>query len=137
MILHDSLKPVTVSIRIVAVVSRSPCVEPEAPKPKNFRLDANACIHILNGSSQTLVDNLHLIQKFSKLFLSVVFDERCAEHYGLIRSELQREGRMIGSNDLVIAATARAVDITLLIHNAREFSRAVGRRVEDWEAPSG
>jgi tRNA(fMet)-specific endonuclease VapC len=61
------------------------------------------------------------------------FDDLCAEHYGSIRTDLRRSGGAIGPNDLLIAATARAHDLTLVTHNTGEFSRVVGLRSEDWQ----
>ena len=54
-------------------------------------------------------------------------------HYGAIRSELERLGRTIGHNDLLIAAHARAFDTTLVTRNVREFRRVPGLAVEDWQ----
>lgn len=53
-------------------------------------------------------------------------------HYAAIRSELERVGRPIGHNDLLIAAHARALDLTLVTRNVREFRRVPGLAVEDW-----
>ncbi len=53
-------------------------------------------------------------------------------HYGTIRQELARQGIPIGSNDLLIAAHALALDLTVVTANAREFSRVPGLRVENW-----
>lgn len=53
-------------------------------------------------------------------------------HYGAIRSELERIGRTIGHNDLLIAAHARALNATLVTRNTREFGRVPGLAVEDW-----
>ena len=53
-------------------------------------------------------------------------------HYGDIRQKLARRGLPIGPNDLLIAAHARALDLTVVTANAREFSRVPGLRVEDW-----
>jgi tRNA(fMet)-specific endonuclease VapC len=36
---------------------------------------------------------------------------------------------------LLIAATALANDAVLVTHNADEFSRVLGLKLEDWEAP--
>ena len=36
-------------------------------------------------------------------------------------------------NDLLIAATALAHDLTLVSHNVREFSRVANLKLEDWE----
>lgn len=54
------------------------------------------------------------------------------EHYGSIRSELERAGRPIGHNDLLIAAHARALDATLVTRNVREFSRVPDLEIDDW-----
>ena len=39
----------------------------------------------------------------------------------------------IGHNDLFIAATALAHDLTLVTHNVREFGRVPRLRIEDWQ----
>ena len=53
-------------------------------------------------------------------------------HYGEIRQDLARRGAPIGSNDLLIAAHARALDLTVVTANVRGFSRVPGLRVENW-----
>ncbi len=77
--------------------------------------------------------NLRLLRKFFAPFVSLPFDDRCAEHYGVIRDELERTGTPIGPNDLMIAAIAVSNDLVLVTHNVREFSRIVGLQIEDWE----
>ncbi len=52
--------------------------------------------------------------------------------YGELRASLERKGRPIGANDLLIAAHALAEDLTLVTGNAREFRRIAGLRVENW-----
>ena len=54
-------------------------------------------------------------------------------HYGAIRSELERVGQPIGSNDLLIAAHAKALGVTLVTNNLGEFRRVPGLVVEDWQ----
>jgi tRNA(fMet)-specific endonuclease VapC len=130
-----------------------------------YLLDTNACIRLLNGTSERLAerlratprsqvrlssvvkaellfgarrssrvaDNLRLLERFFATLASLPFDDRCAEEYGLARAELDRTGTPIGPNDLLIAATARANDCTLVTHNEREFSRVSGLQYEDWE----
>ena len=53
--------------------------------------------------------------------------------YGEIRSELERIGRPIGHNDLLIAAHARAAGAILVTNNVGEFSRVPGLTVENWQ----
>lgn len=54
------------------------------------------------------------------------------EHYADIRNMLERMGTPIGPNDLLIAAHARALGLTLVTDNVREFSRVSGLVVENW-----
>ena len=54
--------------------------------------------------------------------------------YGAIRAELEAAGCPIGSNDLLIAAHARAVGATLVTANVGEFGRIRGLNVENWTA---
>lgn len=53
-------------------------------------------------------------------------------HYGDIRASLEREGRVIGGNDLLIAAHCRALGLALVTDNTGEFERVSGLRVENW-----
>lgn len=57
------------------------------------------------------------------------------QHYGEIRAHLQKLGQPIGQNDLFIAAHARALGLTLVTGNLREFERVPGLRVESWLSP--
>jgi tRNA(fMet)-specific endonuclease VapC len=60
------------------------------------------------------------------------FPEEAAEHYADIRSSLKRQGKLIGANDLLIAAHARSLDLTLITNNVAEFSRVEGLALENW-----
>ena len=53
-------------------------------------------------------------------------------HYAEIRSQLERAGTPIGGNDLWIAAHARALGLTLVTANEREFRRVESLKVENW-----
>lgn len=60
------------------------------------------------------------------------FDESAASHYGDIRNHLEKRGNIIGSMDLLIAAHARSLALTLVTNNLREFQRVPGLRIENW-----
>ncbi len=63
-----------------------------------------------------------------------VFDRAAARAYGRVRADLAGSGRLIGPNDLCIAAIALATASTVVTHNVGEFSRVAGLLIEDWEA---
>jgi tRNA(fMet)-specific endonuclease VapC len=52
--------------------------------------------------------------------------------YGVIRAELESTGRLIGGNDLWIAAHAKAEGLTLVTNNEKEFRRVRGLKVQNW-----
>lgn len=53
-------------------------------------------------------------------------------HYGRLRARLEKAGRLIGPNDLLIAAHTLAVGLTLVTDNTREFRRVTGLKLENW-----
>ena len=107
--------------------------------PSDMRLCAVVKGELVYGArrSSRPAENLRRLSQFFAPFISLPFDDRCADHYGEIRHDLQRAGTLIGPNDLMIAATAIGHDATLITHNTREFSRVVGLALEDWEQSTG
>ena len=83
--------------------------------------------------SRRVSENLQRLKRFFAPLTSLDFDDRCAEEYAQIRADLTAQGKIIGPNDMLIAAVARANNATLVTHNVREFSRIVGLKIEDWE----
>ena len=55
-------------------------------------------------------------------------------HYGHIRAMLERNGQIIGPNDLLIAAQALNGELTLVTDNTGEFNRVPGLKVQNWLA---
>jgi tRNA(fMet)-specific endonuclease VapC len=83
--------------------------------------------------SGKVTENLHVLADFFSPFPCLPFDDPCADHYGQIRAFLARAGTLIGPNDMLIAATARAHGLVLVTHNVDEFSRVPDLQFEDWE----
>jgi tRNA(fMet)-specific endonuclease VapC len=52
--------------------------------------------------------------------------------YAIIRSDLERMGQPMGGNDMLIAAHALAMDLTLVTDNEAEFARISQLRIENW-----
>ena len=72
------------------------------------------------------------VEEFLLPFQVVPFDWRCANEYGKIRAALERQGKAIGGNDMLIAATALANDAVLVTNNVREFKRVPGLSLEHY-----
>ena len=60
------------------------------------------------------------------------FDTRAAVAYGKIRTDLEKGGTPIGPLDTLIAAHAKALGLTLVTNNEREFKRVTGLNIENW-----
>lgn len=103
--------------------------------PTELKLCSVVKAELLFGTrkSPRLEANLQVLKRFFEPLESLLFDDRCAEEYALIRADLTIQGTPIGPNDLMIAAIARRFDATLVTHNVKEFSRVAGLRYEDWE----
>ena len=52
--------------------------------------------------------------------------------YGALRAELETDGRVIGNNDLWIAAHAKVAKLILVTNNEREFQRVSGLKIQNW-----
>jgi tRNA(fMet)-specific endonuclease VapC len=55
--------------------------------------------------------------------------------YARIRAHLKVRGMMIGSNDLLIAAHAYCLGLTLVTNNTKEFGRIPRLKIENWTKP--
>lgn len=66
--------------------------------------------------------------------LVLPFEAPADVRYGDLRVALEKAGKPIGANDLLIAAHALALDLVLVTANAREFRRVRGLKVENWVA---
>jgi tRNA(fMet)-specific endonuclease VapC len=62
----------------------------------------------------------------------IPFDERATQTYGRIRAELERQGIVIGSMDMLIASQAMSLGLTLVTNNVRELSRIPELVLENW-----
>ena len=73
-----------------------------------------------------------LVDEFILPFEVLPFDSECAHIYARIRGELEMAGKVIGPNDLLIAATALANNAVLVTGNVDEFKRVLGLSIESW-----
>lgn len=80
------------------------------------------------GSARLLAKVESLLATIPVLPLEVPADAE----YGGIRAELEVAGQPIGANDLLIAAHAYALGLTLVTDNTKEFSRIRGLAIENW-----
>jgi len=82
--------------------------------------------------SARVEQNLSIIEGLGARLKIESFDMRAAMHFGQLRAELAKSGKLIGPYDMMIAAHARALGLILVTNNQREFDRVSGLRVENW-----
>ena len=117
-------------------------------------LDTNVCIYVIKRKPIQVLDKLRTFEPGDVAVSSitvaelqygacksrrpdrnrhvVAFDDSAAVHYGEIRAHLERRGNVIGAMDMLIAAHARSLSLTMVTNNIQEFERVPGLRVENW-----
>ena len=84
------------------------------------------------ANSARKVANRELLVALCARIPSVAFDSRAASRYGALRARLSRRGQPIGPYDLLIAAHAVALGLTLVSDNTGEFRRVKELKLENW-----
>lgn len=105
-----------------------------AHSPLELALCSVARAELLWGAhnSGRVAENLERVRVFAEPLRSLPFDDDCAEHYAVVRADLNARGTPIGPNDTMIAAIALARNAVLVTRNQREFKRVEGLRMEAW-----
>ena len=82
-------------------------------------------------SAKSEQNKLALIQFIAPIEISA-YDDVAAQHYGVIRAHLERQGTPIGSLDMLIAAHALSQNSVLITNNESEFKRVSNLKIENW-----
>jgi tRNA(fMet)-specific endonuclease VapC len=82
--------------------------------------------------SQQQEKNRSALMQFLIPLEIVEFDQAAATVYDAIRSDLESRGLVIGAMDMLIAAHALSLGVTLVSNNVREFSRIGNLSLENW-----
>ena len=102
--------------------------------PSMFKIPAVVAAELYFGAenSERPSENYLKVEQFLQPFEILPFDDLCARAYAPVRKALYAQGKPIGPNDLLIAATAIAHQAALVSNNDREFARIEGLRLENW-----
>jgi tRNA(fMet)-specific endonuclease VapC len=89
---------------------------------------------LLHGAekSNAPAHSLAVVEDFCSRLEVLPYGPKAAQHYGSIRSALEKRGQTIGINDLHIAAHARSEGLTLVSNNPREFERVEALQLCNW-----
>ena len=76
--------------------------------------------------------SLIVVRELTNLVPVLDLGPAAAQHFARIRSGLERAGTPIGAFDLLIAAHALSLGLTLVSNNVREFKRIKDLKIENW-----
>ncbi len=77
---------------------------------------------------------LHLaVRELLRRVECLPWDSSAAQHYGSVRADMTRQGRILAPLDLLIASHALSVD-AVLVTNDQAISQMVDLSIEDWTA---
>jgi tRNA(fMet)-specific endonuclease VapC len=102
--------------------------------PKEIFISSITVAELEYGVAKSLYPEKNKVAliEFLSLFNIVNFDDRDAVEFGVIKSKLEKSGKIIGPKDLLLSAQAKSRKLTLVTNNSREFERIEGLRIENW-----
>lgn len=103
-------------------------------EPKHIHLSAISLAELEYGVSKSSNrdKNRTALLHFVSAFDLIYFNDIDAEAFGIIRSDLERKGKIIGSYDMQIASQALTRNLILVTNNTAEFERIPGLKLENW-----
>lgn len=87
-------------------------------------------------NSKRIEKNRIALIKFLSIFNILNFDDTDAIDYGRLKTDLRKQGRIIGPIDMLLAAQALNKELILVTNNVKEFERVKGLKIEDWSIQS-
>lgn len=105
-----------------------------------YMLDTNICISAITYAELAYEVEKSRVREKNRIALTVLlseirivpFDDLAAQVYGGVREDLQKKGTPIDPLDALIAAHAKALNLTLVTNNTKEFARVDGLALDDW-----
>lgn len=82
--------------------------------------------------SANVAKNLLALTMFLSNIEILPYDESASIDYGFIRAKLEKNGMTIWPLDMLIAAHAKSLNITLVSNNLKEFKIVDGLKLENW-----
>ncbi len=87
--------------------------------------------------SQFKKKNKHALEVTLQPFEIFDFTKTTAKFYGELRYDLEKRGKIIGANDMLIASHAKELKRTLVTNNEKEFKRIPGLKIQNWAKEVG
>ncbi len=102
--------------------------------PNDIKIPAIVKAELIYGAqkSERKEKNEEVIRKFLLPFEIIAFGDKQSEIYGKIRADLEKKGKIIGPNDLLIASIVLSEDGILVTNNEKELKKVKELKIENW-----
>ena len=106
----------------------------EMLSPEDCGISAITTFELFAGAAKSRQpsNEIDKIERLVSVLEEISFDREAARQAGALRYRLHKAGTPLGPYDLLIAAHALALDLTLVTANTVEFGRVAGLRIESW-----
>jgi tRNA(fMet)-specific endonuclease VapC len=106
----------------------------EMLSPEDCGISAITTFELFAGAAKSRQpsNEIDKIERLVSVLEEISFDREAARQAGALRYQLHKAGTPLGPYDLLIAAHALALDLTLVTANTVEFGRVAGLRIESW-----
>jgi tRNA(fMet)-specific endonuclease VapC len=119
----DILRATSVAVEKLASLTPDDCV---ISTVTSFELFAGA------ANARNPRREAEKVKRLLEIVGELPFDSEAARRGGELRLQLERAGTPVGPYDLLIAAHALALGLTLVSANRGEFQHVPGLRIETW-----
>ena len=120
----------------IYVINKKPSIVLERFRqeaPGSIALSSISAAELAFGVTKSGSDkNKEALALFLAPLTLLPFDESVIWHYGVIRTQLEKQGTPIGQMDTMIAAHALSKRLTLVSNNVAEFERVPDLHLENW-----
>ena len=120
----------------IYVINKKPSIVLERFRqeaPGSIALSSISAAELAFGVTKSGSDkNKEALALFLAPLTLLPFDESVIWHYGVIRTQLEKQGTPIGPMDTMIAANALSKRLTLVSNNVAEFERVPDLHLENW-----
>ncbi len=102
-------------------------------KPSDVAVSAITAFELRYGTAKRQSPKLtEGVEGVLALITTLPFDGEVAARAGSVKADLESKGQPIGLPDVLIAAHALTLNLTLVTNNTKDFARVSGLRLEDW-----
>jgi tRNA(fMet)-specific endonuclease VapC len=127
-------RPLSIFEKLKTIEMNDCCISSITLAELHFWVARNKRLHAKSNNKGGPNINEKVINTFVSHLWVAEFDAHAAEVYGSIRDNLEEDGQIIGSEDLLIGSHAISLGCIVVTNNEREFKRLRGIRLENWAA---